>query len=237
MKHFASSVTVVSLLLCLSISSLAATSVSAQIRSTANDYLTGLLAERLTGFDPAKLTISYDPAVDRLSFQRCQQLPTVRPEKGLPLGRRNLQISCPVDQGWSVYVPVRISYLKDVVVIHQDLPNDTILTEQHLTLSERDIGRLHQGYYLDTEALVGQAVRRHLQPGTVVTSNLLRAPQVIEKGDKVVIVASRGNLQVRMMGTALTSGRLGKQIPVRNNKTRRIIKAEVVEAGLVEVPM
>ena len=69
----------------------------------------------------------------------------------------------------------------------------------------------------------------------MLTSHLVKAGMMIFKGDTVMITAKKAGMEVNMPGEALSDGRKGKQIRVRNIKSERIITGKVVGPGLVEV--
>ena len=71
----------------------------------------------------------------------------------------------------------------------------------------------------------------------VITLVHLEQAEVISKGDQVVITARSGTLSVRMPGEALSNGRMAEQIRVKNLNSRRVIKAQVIAPGQVEVAM
>ncbi|MNN93268.1 flagellar basal body P-ring biosynthesis protein FlgA [compost metagenome] len=53
----------------------------------------------------------------------------------------------------------------------------------------------------------------------------------------MVITARSGTLSVRMPGEALSNGSLSEQIRVKNLNSQRVIKAQVMAPGQVEVSM
>jgi flagella basal body P-ring formation protein FlgA len=65
---------------------------------------------------------------------------------------------------------------------------------------------------------------------------MLAAAIVVLREDSVIIEVTRGSLTIRTSGTALRSGKKGEQIPVRNDKSGRVIKAFVISPGLVRTP-
>ena len=69
----------------------------------------------------------------------------------------------------------------------------------------------------------------------VITPRMIEEPKVVKKGDEVMIVATKGALSVRSSGVALSDGRVGQQISVKNSATKRIVKARVKRKGLVQV--
>ncbi|MNI79624.1 flagellar basal body P-ring biosynthesis protein FlgA [compost metagenome] len=71
----------------------------------------------------------------------------------------------------------------------------------------------------------------------VITLVNLEQAEVISKGDQVVIIARSGTLSVRMPGEALSNGGMREQIRVKNLNSKRVIKAQVIAPGQVEVAM
>lgn len=71
----------------------------------------------------------------------------------------------------------------------------------------------------------------------VITLVHLEQAEVVRKGDQVVITARSGTLSVRMPGEALSNGGLNEQIRVKNLNSQRVIKAQVMAPGQVEVSM
>jgi flagella basal body P-ring formation protein FlgA len=52
-----------------------------------------------------------------------------------------------------------------------------------------------------------------------------------------VIMASTQGIMIKMRGTAMQDGELGQQISVKNNQSKRIVKARVSDSGLVSVTL
>lgn len=151
-------------------------------------------------------------------------------------GRQTPRVQCP-SEGWQIYVPVTIEIRMPVVVSAGSLSRGQRLTESDLELSVRDIGSLRMGYFDSARDLVGYEIARNLNPGEVITAHLAEPPMMIEKGDRVVIIATGGGLSVRTQGEALRDGRSGRQIPVRNLNSRKIVHAYVKRPGVVEIPV
>ena len=104
-------------------------------------------------------------------------------------------------------------------------------------LRERDISLISQGYFTSTDQAIGQKLTRPTVTDQVLTQVHLEQAEVITKGDQVVITARSGTLSVRMPGEALSNGGLREQIRVKNLNSQRVIKAQVIAPGQVEVAM
>lgn len=149
-------------------------------------------------------------------------------------GRQTARVYCQ-ELGWQLYVPVTVSIRMPVVVSAGSLSRGHRLTEADMKLHSHDIGSLRMGYYDSESELVGYELARNLNPGDVITAYVATPPVMVERGDRVLIIATSGGLSVRTLGEALKQGHAGQQIPVRNLNSRKIIHAYIKEKGVVEI--
>ncbi|MGA4603356.1 flagellar basal body P-ring formation chaperone FlgA, partial [Ectopseudomonas hydrolytica] len=112
-----------------------------------------------------------------------------------------------------------------------------VVKASDLSMVERDVGQLAQGYLTDPTQAIGKKLTRQLNSDQIITPAHLQVAEVVRRGDQVVISASGGTVNVRMPGEALTDGAPGQQINVRNLRSQRVIRARVVGPGQVEVAM
>lgn len=80
----------------------------------------------------------------------------------------------------------------------------------------------------------GWIVRRLLQEGEPLEPPAVSAPPLVESGDQVEIVWSRGPISIRVHGRAQGSGALGETVQVRTESGRRL-KAVVQSRGVVSL--
>jgi flagella basal body P-ring formation protein FlgA len=114
---------------------------------------------------------------------------------------------------------------------------DTVLSESDVSIAERDVSNLSQGYLTRFDEVLGTKLTRPVQPDQVIAPNQIELAKAVRKGDHVVITARSGTISVRMPGEAMADGVPGKQIPVKNRRSGRTVKARVVAPGQVEVAM
>jgi flagella basal body P-ring formation protein FlgA len=171
----------------------------------------------------------------RLVLSVCPKpLHLVTPD-AIKLGRSQVKVSCKAKQPWALNVPINISLTTQVVVLSQPVSKGTILDAQHLDFRTANLGQLRNGYYLNKDQVIGQQSKRALAGQTVLNGHVILPALLINKGDKVMIMAKRGAMSVKMPGEAMSNGRKGKQIRVKNIRSSRIIRAKVVDSGLVVV--
>jgi len=150
-------------------------------------------------------------------------------------GRVTVRAECHDDSPWSRYVAASVRVYQDIVVASRALPRGSIVGPGDVTLKEQDIGILGGQVIKDPDVAIGQSVRRAVSADTVLSIELLEAPVLVKRGDMVVLIAERGSISIRGTGTALQAGEAGRQIPVRNNRSDRVVQAVVTGAGEVKV--
>lgn len=174
----------------------------------------------------------------RLRLPLCDQdLSTSLESPAQPIGRVTLRVRCDGSSPWTVFVPGQVRLYREVVTANRPLKRDNVVTEMDVGLAERDVGLLNQGYLTSLQQAIGKKLTRALLPDQVLAPVHVQQAEVIRKGDQVVISARSGGISVRMPGEALSDGALGKQISVRNQRSKRVVKARVTGPGQVEVAM
>lgn len=150
-------------------------------------------------------------------------------------GRVTVRIECRDDSPWTRHVAASVRIFQDIVVSSRALPRGSIVGPADVTLQEQDISTLRGQVIKDPAVAIGQAVRRAVSADTVLDIDLLEAPVLVQRGDMVVLTAERGSIAIRQTGTALQAGEAGKQIPVRNSGSDRVVQAVVTGVGEVKV--
>lgn len=210
------------------------------IATQVDGWLSQYSDELLTKLDdPAvKLTFRVMALDTRLQLAACEAPLNIRTRDGDRLSQRlTLEVSCPSGTRWRIYVPVALELTRPVVVATRPIPRGTVVTAADIQLREMDVASLNGSYYLTTEGILGQVAKRNIRLDEVLLHSNLSPPLVVAKGDEVVISAVSNGLEVKVPGTALSDGRAGEQIPVRNRSSERIVDARITGPGQVEVVM
>ncbi len=174
----------------------------------------------------------------RLRLMRCDQpLESYTPQGKIGMGNITVGVRCNGTTPWSLFVPVSVKVMAEIVVAKRGMARGTILGPDDITMERRDIARLHRGFLEDTQAAVGKKLRQRVRRNQVLTPYQLDVPLTVKRNTRVLIQASNTTVQVRMMGKALQNGSLGQIIRVRNESSNKEIDAKVIAPGIVEVPM
>lgn len=174
----------------------------------------------------------------RLRLPLCDQpLSTQLERPAQPLGRVTTRVRCNGSAPWTVFVPAEVHLYRHVVVLTRPLKRMSVIRAADLSIVERDVGQLTQGYLTTPSQAIGKKLTRQLSSDQIITQNHLQVAEVIRRGDQVVISARSGSVTVRMPGEALGDGAPGQQISIRNLRSQRVVRARVTGPGQVEVAM
>lgn len=131
---------------------------------------------------------------------------------------------------------VSVKVFDFVLVANHDLRIETPVNESDFRMEEVAIdGRTE--YSRDVQELVGLVPHRFIRAGTPVTANYFQQPVAIASGQPVKIIVRYKGVEATAKGTALTRGRIGETIKVKNDSSNKIVSARVIDSGTVEVVM
>lgn len=153
----------------------------------------------------------------------------------------SVSVSCEAGPGgtplWSIYVPVKVSDFRSVVVLSRPLSPGQTIDASAIRLEQRDIATLSYGYLDAPEKAIGQVLKRPLAQGATLTPDAVTPQKVVKRGNEVTIISRSGAIEVRAQGKALGDGGAGERIQVENLSSHRIVDAMVRDGGSVEVKL
>ncbi len=180
--------------------------------------------ERFSDTD-GQVSVRADALDPRLRLPACETALTGElPEATREAGRVTAEVSCPGVRPWRLFVPVRVSVQKPVVVATVPVERGKVLAAGDVILAQRAVSSAPAGYLGSVEAAVGQVLRRNVPAGAVLSPGLLNAPVLIERGRHVTLEARSGGIVVQMAGIAKADGALGETIPVQKLSSRKVLQ-------------
>ena len=130
-------------------------------------------------------------------------------------------------------VTFQVKKFAPAVVTACDLPVGSTLSADNLRLEERDVTRL-RAYYRSVEDAAGLELVRALPIGTLLGETLVRQPLLVKQGDIVRLIGRYGAVTVETTAEAVSSGRIGMLVRVKNAATGKVVTARVKARGMVE---
>ncbi len=209
-----------------------------QIHDDVKKYLTDYYEEKSgdTRFNHQRTDISVNRIDPRLKLFQCDNPLTLSmTDNGNIGGNVSVKTQCNGSKPWSIYVSAQIAVLEDVFVAVSNLPKGTVLDAEHIELATINISDIGSHYATDINQLIGKAISRNVRRGKPIRLGNLRQPTVITRGQEVVIEAKTGAIVVAAYATAMSDGRLGEQIKVKNTQSNQIVSATVLASGRVGI--
>lgn len=211
---------------------------STDLAAAVQSFLEASLADQYAGVQPDNVKVAVSRLDPRLRLTRCDQ-PVEQTVTSPKPYRSNVsvKVQCTGSKPWTIYVPAKIDTYAEVAVTSKSLARGDIITRDDIELRLMDTAQAGLGYISDPERVVGMELKRRLQIGSALRLTHLTAPEVVSKGEKVVLEASTGGISVLTNAHALAAGQVGQQIRVRNSHSNREVDAVVVGPGRVKVAL
>jgi flagella basal body P-ring formation protein FlgA len=216
--------------------STAATSI-ADVRAAAEQHVLSRLQESTLLNDAQEYTVEVGQLDSRIQVANCDQPLQTAVHGQWPSSQPLVKVSCAGNATWTMYVPVTVSVFHMVATTASAVERGQVLDGSNIALQKQNIMATHGRYYRSVDEAAGQIAKRHLSPGELLGSHNLDMPKAIKRGDEVVISASSGPIAVKMPAVAMSDGRVGQRISVKNSSSQRIIQATVTGPGQVATAM
>lgn len=183
----------------------------------------------------ARVNVKAGRLDSRLRLPACAVAPESFSSPGQTGMPTSVGVRCPEGAAWSLYVPVQVQVIADVLVLTTPVSRGEHLRPDQVRLEPRDISRMHSGYLNNVEAIEGMVLLRQAQLGTVVSQSLLERERVVRRGEHVTVSINTSVLAVTMSGEALSDAARGDKLKVRNLSTGRVVEGTVSAPGHVVV--
>lgn len=187
----------------------------------------------VSGQLPPSATVGSGSLDPRLRLAACSESPVAEPA-AVRGANATVAVRCTAP-AWTVYVPLRISDPRPVLVLTRAAARGEALSASLLSVQERDVAQLPFGYFEDPTAVAGYELRRPLAAGAVLTPNDAQPPHLVRRGEAVTVIGRSGGIEIRAAGTAMGDGARGERVRVRNDSSRRVVEGTVTARGTVEI--
>lgn len=183
---------------------------------------------------PGQVTLTVGAIDPRLQLPACDA-----PEAFLPAGNRlwgnsTVGVRCQTATPWTIYVPVSVRIMAQAAVATRPLSAGQTVTPFDVVMQSSDLSQLPPGVIMDPALAIGKTVIMSASTGQAFRNDMLRAPQVIQQGQTVKLMAKGNGFQVTSEGKALANASLGQVVSVRT-QSGQVISGIAKQSGVVEV--
>jgi len=153
------------------------------------------------------------------------------------MGTVPLSILFKVDGDFSkkVRAAVKFEVPAEAVVSKRDLKRYQIITEADVFLQEVDLTTTHSSLITRVEEVLGKRTKRAIGAHSVLTTDHIELPPLVNRGDVVLIIAESEGLRVTALGEVRKKGCRGEKIRILNLDSQKTVYARIVDTDTVEV--
>lgn len=203
-----------------------------QLALSAEHYLTEQYGSH---HNSKEVSVEVRPPDPRLNLSQCpNDVELDLQDRQFRGGRVSVKATCHGEKRWSIYLSATVEVMVSVVVANGDLQRGDRVSAADLRFETMNLTRLNYGHITDMQAAIGKEVRRLIRVNSPVRAASLQEPIAVKRGDSVNLQARTGTITVQTTATALSNGRVGEQIRVRNNRSERVIRVKVLAEGQAE---
>lgn len=129
----------------------------------------------------------------------------------------------------------KASVMRDVWVAQGRGQRGETLDALILARQRRNVINLRQPFWDGRKADSSLCLRQNLLPGSIVFDYHVRRTPAVKRGQLIDAVVRAGTLYIAVQVEVMQDGAVGETIRVRNTKSRREIRARVIDGGTVQV--
>ena len=182
-----------------------------------------------------KQRLQVGPIQPRLQLPHCEDVRTGVAPGLRTQGRVLIELRCEGRAAWHLFVPVRLVGTSAVAVAAHAIVPGTVLTVKDVSVEQRDLTGLPQGFLDDPALAVGLTASRGISGGAILTNQQLLGAKAVQRGQTVTLIADAGGMSVRMSGRALSDGFINQRIRVENLSSGKIVEGIARSEQVVEI--
>jgi flagella basal body P-ring formation protein FlgA len=135
----------------------------------------------------------------------------------------------------TVPVLAQVQVKTEVAIAVRTINSKAKISKQDVEMSQREITSLDGKLVTCVEDITDQQARRMIPLGTMITTDMLEGVPLVKRGQLVSVLYNRSGLEIKLVGKAMQNGYRNEVVQVRNERSKEIFRAKVVDAGQVLV--
>ncbi len=153
------------------------------------------------------------------------------------VGETSLVITFTVNGKVYRKVPVRgrIRVKRKVIRTAKKIEKGELIEKKDLLGISESTERISKDDITSLDQVIGKRATTTIQSGRVIKLRMVEVPPAVKKGDRVVIKAENGTIEITALGRVLEDARSGEQVRVINVSSGKELFATVVGHGQVAV--
>ncbi len=165
---------------------------------------------------PGKVSVRATPP-SRLALPACAALEAFQPKGSRLWGRTTVGVKCLAPAQWSVYLPAVVQVIGEYVAAAVPLKQGQPISADMVVLRTGDLGQLPADIVTDPAQAVGHGPIAGLAAGAPLRRELLRAPRVVQQGQRIRLVLNGPGFTLNAEGKALAHASAGQTVQVKTD--------------------
>lgn len=183
---------------------------------------------------PGRVSFNLGTVDPHLRLPACRALEPFVPAGTRLWGQAMVGVRCNEQAGWTMYVPVSIKVVANVVHTVKPLAHGQEVGATDIALQEADLAQLPGGILTDMDQALGKILVSNIAAGQPLRQDILRAPLVIQQGQTVQLRTQGRGFSASAEGKALAAATDGQVVQVRIT-SGRTVSGIARPGGIVEV--
>ena len=183
----------------------------------------------------AQVIANVDKIDKHLSLPKCPELEPFVPTGGRLWGKTSVGVRCNSPSAtWTIYVQAEVNVMANVLQVARPVSIGQTLAHEDITLQNVNLTQTPDGLFTDATQVIGKIATTNLTAGQPLRPQMLRAPYVVLRGQKVSLVVQGRGFSISSEGQALADAAEGQVVQVRN-KSGRITSGIARMNSIVEI--
>lgn len=167
--------------------------------------------------------------INEVSFIHNDVRATIKENNESAEGNIGLTITFKSENRILKYLNVNVklkNYIKVPVAV-RTIPKNSVLTQNDIEFKEITDKKFDDNE-INTDLMIGKKLNRNISKGQIIQSNYLSEENLINRGDKVLVIVKSGAVSIKASGTALEDGTAGQRLRVmRDGSAKKVLEGTV----------
>ena len=172
----------------------------------------------------------------RLNLTNCEQPPAAAVMSNNADGSEYIvRVRCDTPLAWTLQLRVSVQSDSRVWVLTHGLARGSVPTQADLRSETRRVAGTTSRYVADPVELNQRHLRQPAAAGTALRADMFERDIVIQRGQRVTLLAAASGIEIRAIGEALQDARIGERVRARNLTSLKLIEGVVDSSGEVRM--
>ncbi len=188
----------------------------------------------------AKITITFNPTLQELlSLTEPPYRFVIEPQQSnvqwMGLVGLNVKIYRDNNLVRNIAMLVDVQVKIPVIIANTTINSKSPITRNDIKTVWKDISQNNTKSFTDLEKIIDSQAKRMIPAGAIITSDMIESIPLVRRNQLVTVVYQKGGLEIKLVGKSLNNAGRNEIVRVRNERSKEIFSAKVIDSGKVLV--